>query len=84
MGSFSRIVTAIASTDDTMPSRSSSPIYRCGDHTYSKQFARRADGQWFYRVTDQRGRFGRWLPCSGKPDYAWYDPRAGRARLPND
>lgn len=67
------------------PKREPAPslIYQCGDSTYTKQFAQRPfDGQWFYRVTDERGHFGRWLECSGKPDYAWYNPQAGHAYLP--
>lgn len=60
-----------------------SPIFQCGDATYTKQFSRRPwDGQWFYRITDESGRFGRWLECDGKPDYAWYNPKAGKAHLP--
>lgn len=59
-------------------------IYECGDHTYRKHFSRRADGQWFYRVTDARMHFGRWLKCLARPDHAWYNPQAGRARLPLD
>lgn len=60
-------------------------IYQCGDATYTKQFARRADGQWFYRIIDHAARRRcRWIPCTGRPDYAWYNPRAGRARLPID
>ncbi|ATI15707.1 hypothetical protein [Bordetella phage vB_BbrM_PHB04] len=59
------------------------PIYQCGDATYTKQFARRADGQWFYRVTDRvTRRLGRWIQCADRPPYAWYNPAAGRARLP--
>ena len=58
------------------------PIYQCGDATYTKQYAQRADGQWFYRVTDAAKHFGKWMVCSAKPDYAWYNPNAGNARLP--
>lgn len=61
------------------------PIFAVGT-VGAKQAAQRADGQWFYRVRTLGGtrRFGRWLPCGGRPDHAWYNPSAGRARLPND
>lgn len=60
----------------------SQQIFRFGP---AKQFARREDGQWFYRIKKPLyGRWGRWLPApAGRPDGAWYDPSAGRAQLPN-
>lgn len=61
------------------------PIYQCGDATYTKQFSRRPwDGQWFYRRTNASGHFQRWIACSDKPDYAWFNPAAGHAYLPVD
>ncbi len=63
------------------------PIFSVG--AGGKQAAQREDGQWFYRlrrVASLRGSMGwsRWLPCDGRPECAWYDPQAGRARLPKD
>ena len=58
------------------------PIF-CVGNFGKKQAAQRADGQWFYRSRERFG-FGRWLPCEGRPDNAWYNPAAGRARLPQD
>lgn len=55
------------------------PIFAVGT-AGTKHAAQRADGQWFYRVKEKV--WGRWLPCEGRPDHAWYNPSAGRARLP--
>lgn len=57
-------------------------IYQCGDATYTKHYAMRADGQWFYRITDEFGHMGPWLICDGKPDYAWYNGKS--AKLPKE
>lgn len=68
----------------------SQPIYQVGTHPVRKQAARRADGQWFYRIRSRTvegywATWGRWLPCKDRPDGAWYDPGfKKRANLPND
>lgn len=66
----------------TQPGRTTAAIFAVGT-AGTKQAAQRADGQWFYRVRTS-AQWGRWLPCEGRPDHAWYDPRAGRARLPEN
>ncbi|WP_159711569.1 hypothetical protein [Geminicoccus flavidas] len=65
----------------SQPGRATAAIFAVGT-AGAKQAAQRADGQWFYRVKQKVWR--RWLPCEGRPDHAWYDPRAGRARLPEN
>lgn len=57
------------------------PIFECGDATYRKQFAQSDSGAWHYRRTNDEGHFGRWIACDSRPDYAWYNPRAGRAHI---
>jgi len=63
------------------------PIFSVGN-AGKKQAAQRDDGQWFYRTKgfgSGRGfHWGRWLPCDSRPDGAWYNPNAGRARLPQE
>lgn len=63
-----------------------SPVYQCGDASYTKQFAwREADRQWFYRRREhpngRGGRWSRWLECGELPWYAWFNPVV-KARLP--
>ena len=59
------------------------PIFRVGARR-DKQASLRADGQWFLRLLNPAGHWGRWLPCepNARPAWAWYDPTARRARLP--
>jgi len=56
------------------------PIFAVGS-AGGKQAAQREDGQWFYRRRNQFG-WGRWLECDGRPNGSWYNPQAGKARLP--
>lgn len=50
-----------------------------------KQVSQSAAGQWHIRVRDEQGHWGRWLPCepNRRPRWAWYNPRAGKSRLPD-
>lgn len=57
------------------------PIFAIGNLDRS-QAAQRADGQWFIRNRGLHGYWGRWSTCFKRPDAAWYNPRLGRARLP--
>jgi hypothetical protein len=64
-----------------------STIYRSYsmDYTSQREHAQRADGQWFTR-RQSRGRYGyrwsAWEMTTGKPEQAYVDPYAGKARLP--
>ena len=58
-------------------------IYQVDNGTFKKQYAQRpSDKQWFYRTTNERGFYKRWIPCEHKSEHAWYNPQAGKARLP--
>lgn len=62
-----------------------SQIFQVDGGHYRTQYSQRdSDGQWFYRTTNERGFYGRWIPCARKPDSAWYNPDAGKARLPRE
>lgn len=61
-------------------------IFSIGSGRYM-QAARRADGKWFVRFRRMRGPYvvwGKWEHAAPnrRPDHAWYNPNAGRARLP--
>lgn len=59
----------------------SAPIYAVGNLDRA-QAALRSDGQWFIRTRGLHGYWGRWSTTPKRPDAAWYNPRLGRARLP--
>lgn len=61
-------------------------IYRIGTRG-RYQAARRSDGRWFTRerfTTPWGPKWSRWYPTTCRPEHAWYDPQAGRARLPKE
>jgi hypothetical protein len=51
-----------------------------------RQVAMRDDGQWFERFRREAPLhgWGAWHKISRRPDHAYYDPRAGLARLPKE
>jgi hypothetical protein len=59
----------------------SAPIFAVGNLDRA-QAALRSDGQWFIRTRGLHGYWGRWSTTPKRPDAAWYNPRLGRARLP--
>lgn len=59
------------------------PIFAIGNLNRA-QAAQRADGQWFTRSRGLRGYWGKWATCARRPDAAWYNPRLGRAQLPEN
>lgn len=65
-------------------------IFSIGDGSY-RQVALRADGVWFVRFRRLHPKlgikvWGKWerLTPNRRPDYAWYNPGAGRAKLPKE
>lgn len=66
-----------------VPKGKGDPIFRIGARA-DKQASLRVDGQWFLRVKNEFGHWGRWIACEPniRPAGAWYDPSARRARLP--
>lgn len=60
------------------------PIFNMGSPV-QRQCAQRADGVWFIRCRRvNRPGWSKWMQSdySQRPIAAWYDPRAGKARLP--
>lgn len=63
------------------------PIFSIGDGR-RRQCAMREDGVWFERsrveFRGRRAHWSKWVQIPRRPDHAWYNPAAGRARLPKD
>lgn len=67
-----------------MPTKSQ--IFRIGT-AGTKQCSMRIDGIWFIRFRRAHGPgWTGWTitPGGHRPDFAWYDPTAGKAVLPKD
>lgn len=62
------------------------PIYSIGNGKRT-QVAMRDDGVWFERFhRENKPGWGKWhrTPDDKRPMHAWYNPSAGKAKLPKD